>query len=104
VEEMKKNLGAIIERAHARHISVLLAGMEAPPNFGPDYTVSFRQAFRDLAKQYNVTLLPFLLVNVAGNAGLNQGDGIHPNVEGPRIVAENVWPALKPLVAAAPRS
>lgn len=104
VSEMKKNLGAIIARAQARHIAVLLAGMEAPPNFGPEYTVSFRQAYRDLAKQYKVTLLPFLLDNVAGNAGLNQGDGIHPNVAGARIVADNVWTALKPMVAAASAS
>ncbi|HEX4568176.1 MAG TPA: arylesterase [Vicinamibacterales bacterium] len=99
VDEMKKNLGAIIEHAQARHAAVLLAGMEAPPNFGPDYTVSFRQAYRDLAKQYKVTLLPFLLDKVAGNAGLNQGDGIHPNVEGARIVADNVWTVLRPMVA-----
>ena len=104
VAEMKKNLGAIIERAQARHVAVLLVGMEAPPNFGPDYTVSFRQAYRDLSKQYNITLLPFLLDRVAGNAGLNQGDGIHPNVEGARIVADNVWMVLKPMVAAAAHS
>lgn len=104
VDEMKKNLGAIIERAQARHLAVLLAGMEAPPNFGPDYTVSFSQAYRDLAKQYKVTLLPFLLDKVAGNAGLNQGDGIHPNVDGARIVADNVWMVLKPMVAAASAS
>ena len=102
VAEMKKNLGAIIERAHAEHIAVLLAGMEAPPNFGPDYTVSFRQAYRDLAKQYNVTFLPFLLDKVAGNAALNQADGIHPNVAGARIVADNVWTALEPMVKAVP--
>jgi acyl-CoA thioesterase-1 len=101
VDEMKKNLAAVIERAQSKHISVLLAGMEAPPNFGPDYTVSFRQAYRDLAKQYHVALLPFLLDKVAGNAALNQGDGIHPNVEGERIVADNVWTVLKPMVSAA---
>ena len=101
VDEMKKNLAAVIERAQSKHISVLLAGMEAPPNFGPDYTVSFRQAYRDLAKQYHVALLPFLLDKVAGNAALNQGDGIHPNLEGERIVADNVWTALKPIVSAA---
>jgi acyl-CoA thioesterase I len=104
VDEMKKNLGAIIERAQGRHVAVLLTGMEAPPNFGPDYTVSFRQAYRDLAKQYKVTLLPFLLDNVAGNAGLNQGDGIHPNVDGARIVADNVWTVLRPMVTAASAS
>lgn len=104
VDEMKKNLGAIIERAQGRHLAVLLTGMEAPPNFGPDYTVSFRQAYRDLATQYKVTLLPFLLDKVAGNAGLNQGDGIHPNVDGARIVADNVWTVLKPMLAAASAS
>jgi acyl-CoA thioesterase-1 len=101
VDAMKKNLASIIELAQSRHMAVLLAGMEAPPNFGSDYTVSFRQAYRDLAKQYKVTLLPFLLDKVAGNAGLNQGDGIHPNLEGARIVADNVWTVLKPMVAAA---
>jgi len=98
VEEMKKNLGAIIERAQTKHVAVLLAGMEAPPNFGPEYTVSFRQAYRDLAKEHKVTLLPFLLDKVAGDAALNQADGIHPNVEGARIVADNVWAVLKPMV------
>jgi acyl-CoA thioesterase I len=98
ISEMKKNLSAIIEHAHEKHIAVLLAGMEAPPNFGPEYTVSFRQVYRDLAKQYKVTLLPFLLDKVAGNAALNQSDGIHPNVEGAQIVADTVWTVLKPMV------
>jgi acyl-CoA thioesterase I len=104
VSELKKNLAAIIEHAQAKGISVLLAGMEAPPNFGPEYTVSFRQVYRDLAKQYKVTLLPFLLDKVAGVAALNQSDGIHPNVEGARIVADTVWNVLKPMVDAASAS
>jgi acyl-CoA thioesterase I len=104
VTEMKKNLAAIIEQAQGRRIAVLLAGMEAPPNFGPEYTVSFREVFRDLAKQYKVTLLPFLLDKVAGVAALNQSDGIHPNVEGARIVADTVWNVLKPMVDAASAS
>jgi acyl-CoA thioesterase-1 len=104
VSEMKKNLAAIIEHAQQKRIAVLLAGMEAPPNFGPEYTVSFRQVYRDLAKQYKVTLLPFLLDKVAGNAALNQSDGIHPNVEGARIVADTVWSVLKPMVDAAAAS
>jgi acyl-CoA thioesterase-1 len=99
-DAMKKNLAAIIERAQGKGIAVLLAGMEAPPNFGPDYTVSFRQVYRDLAKQYKVTLMPFLLDEVAGVASLNQADGIHPNVEGARIVADHVWAVLKPMVDA----
>jgi acyl-CoA thioesterase-1 len=98
VAEMKKNLAAIIERAQAKRIAVLLTGMEAPPNFGPEYVVSFRQAFADLAKQYKVVFLPFLLAKVAGDPSLNQGDGIHPNIEGARIVADNVWTVLKPMV------
>ena len=76
--------------------------MEAPPNFGPDYTVSFRQVYRDLAREYKVPLLPFLLDKVAGVPSLNQGDGIHPNVDGEQIVADNVWTALKPMVDRAP--
>ena len=104
IAEMKKNLAAIIERAQARRISVLLAGMEAPPNFGPEYTVSFRQVYRDLARQYTVTLLPFLLDRVAGDPSLNQSDGIHPNIEGSQIVADTVWHMLRPMVDAAAAS
>lgn len=104
VAEMKKNLAAIIERAQQKRIAVLLAGMEAPPNFGPEYVVSFRKAYRDLAKDYHVTLLPFLLDKVAGMSSLNQADGIHPNVEGAVIVADNVWTVLKPMVDAAAAS
>jgi acyl-CoA thioesterase-1 len=100
VSEMKKNLAGIIEAAQAKSIAVLLAGMEAPPNFGPEYTVSFRQVYRDLAKEYKVTLLPFLLDKVAGNPALNQGDGIHPNIEGTAIVADTVWNKLRPMVDA----
>lgn len=100
VSQMKKNLGGIIEAAQAKGIAVLLAGMEAPPNFGPEYTVSFRQVYRDLARQHKVTFLPFLLDKVAGNPALNQGDGIHPNIEGTAIVADTVWNALRPMVDA----
>ncbi|HET7698541.1 MAG TPA: arylesterase [Vicinamibacterales bacterium] len=101
VAEMKKNLGGIIEAAKAKGVAVLLVGMEAPPNFGPEYTVSFRQAYRELAREHKVPFLPFLLDKVAGNPALNQGDGIHPNVEGTAIVADTVWQALRPLVDAA---
>ena len=104
VAEMKKNLAAIIELAQEKRISVLLAGMEAPPNFGPEYTVSFRQVYRDLARQYNVKFLPFLLDKVAGEPSLNQADGIHPNVDGSKIVADTVWNVLRPMVDAASAS
>ena len=96
--EMKKNLASIIERSHERGVSVLLLGMEAPPNFGNEYTVSFRQVYRDLARQYRVAFVPFMLDKVAGHADLNQRDGIHPNVEGTRIVADTIWNKLKPML------
>jgi len=72
--------------------------MEAMPNMGQSYTDAFRAAFPELAREENVHLLPFLLDGVAGDRDLNQADGIHPNAAGERIVARNVWKALKPLL------
>ena len=99
VTEMKKNLAEIIERAQSKGVTVILAGMEAPPNLGDEYTGQFRQAYRDLAKKYKVTLIPFLLNGVAGLPEMNQPDGIHPNPSGEKIMTENVWQALEPLLA-----
>jgi len=99
VEELRNNLSTIIERAQARHIDVVLAGMEAPRNFGHDYDVRFHQVYPDVARKYNVPLIPFLLQDVAGIERLNQRDGIHPTAEGAQIVAKNVWTVLKPLLA-----
>jgi acyl-CoA thioesterase I len=96
VAEMKRNLAKIIETAQSKKLAVVLAGMEAPPNYGSEYSVSFRQAYLDLAKQYNVRFVPFLLDKVAGQPSLNQADGIHPNLRGAAIVADTVWAALKP--------
>ncbi len=104
VDQMKKNLAAIIEAAQARQIAVLLAGMEAPPNYGPEYASSFRQVYRDLAREYHVIFVPFMLDKVAGISTLNQADGIHPNTEGTHIVAETLWHALRPMVDAATAS
>lgn len=98
VDELRKNLAAIIERAQARKIPVILAGMEAPPNFGESYTAAFHQVYPDLAKQYHVQVVPFLLQGVAGIERLNQRDGIHPTAEGARIVADNVWTVLRPML------
>ena len=97
--ELKKNLGAVIERANARGVIVILAGMEAPPNFGADYTRQFRGVYTELAQTHRVRFLPFLLDGVAGNASLNQADGIHPNVRGAQMVADLVWAELKPALA-----
>ena len=98
VTQMKENLSAIIEKARERNVVVILAGMEAPPNFGQEYATQFRQAFRDVALRQRVLFLPFLLNNVAGKPELNQADGIHPNQQGTRIVADNVWTVLEPLL------
>lgn len=98
VAELRRNLSTMIERAKARQIAVILAGMEAPPNFGPAYTAAFRGVYRDLAREHNVPLVPFLLQGVAGVASLNQRDGIHPTANGARVVADNVWAVLGPML------
>jgi acyl-CoA thioesterase I len=72
--------------------------MEAPPNFGRDYIVTFHQVYPSLARQYHIAFLPFLLDGVAGDIALNQRDGIHPTARGARIVADNVWTVLKPIL------
>ena len=95
VEAMKDNLTTIVETAMQRDIVVILAGMEAPPNLGQIYTVEFREAFSEVAGEYNVPFVPFLLEGVAGVNELNQSDGIHPNLEGARRVAEHLWPVLE---------
>ena len=96
--EMKKNLAAVIERARSRNIPVVLAGMEAPPNFGPDYTREFRQVYTDLAREHDVRFVPFMLLGVAGIPALNQGDGIHPNARGAEMVADLIWAELEPVM------
>ena len=94
--EMKNNLAAVLDRARDRRSRVILAGMEAPPNNGPDYTREFRNVYSELAAEYKVRFIPFLLQGVAGDAALNQADGIHPNIRGAEIVADLVWAELEP--------
>ena len=98
VAELKRNLTEIITRAKTRRITVILTGMEAPPNYGPAYTSEFRQAFRDLAREHQVPFVPFYLAGVAGNPTLNISDGIHPNPAGAQIVATTIWRALEPVL------
>lgn len=105
VDSMRANIQAIIDRVRAAspNVRILLVGMEAPPNLGPRYTSEFRKVFPEVAERNGATLLPFLLVGVAGIDSLNQGDGIHPNLEGSRRLAETVWRALVPLLGAGVR-
>ena len=100
VDDLTRNLTAIIERAQARKVTVILAGMEAPPNLGRPYASAFRQVYPELAATHRVALLPFLLEGVAGVADLNQEDGIHPNAMGARRVADNLWPYIERAVRA----
>ena len=95
---MQNNLTQIIDRARQRNIVVILAGMEAPPNYGQEYATAFRQVYRDIALKERVLLIPFLLDKVAGHPELNQQDGIHPNMRGAQIVADTVWTALRPVL------
>ena len=97
-DHLRRNLAQMIETAQARGIAVVLAGMEAPPNFGQAYVVEFRQIFPELAKRYHTPLVPFLLEGVAGFSSMNQSDGIHPNAEGATLVADTVWAVLRPVL------
>jgi acyl-CoA thioesterase-1 len=98
VSAMKRNLADIITRAKMRGITVLLTGMEAPPNYGAAYTSEFRQVFRDLAREHEVAFMPFFLDGVAGIDALNQGDRIHPNPDGARLIERKIWASLEPLL------
>jgi acyl-CoA thioesterase-1 len=96
--QLRRNLAQMIETAQARGITVVLAGMEAPPNFGRAYIVEFHEVFPELAQRYRIALVPFLLEGVAGLGAMNQSDGIHPNAEGAARVADNVWAVLRPVL------
>jgi acyl-CoA thioesterase-1 len=95
--ETKKNLQAIIDKVKAKYpdAKIILAGMQIPPNMGQDYTGEFKKIYPELAAKNKISLIPFLLQGVGGDPKLNQDDGIHPNVQGAIIVAENVWKVLK---------
>jgi acyl-CoA thioesterase-1 len=99
-DSLESNLAAIVRRIKLAQPSarILLAVMESPPNLGTRYTTRFREAYTNVARRESLTLVPFLLDNVAGNPALNQSDGVHPNEEGERIVADNVWRVLEPVV------
>lgn len=100
LEETRKNLQAMVDMIQEKlpQTTIVLAGMQIPPNMGPEYTSGFRDIFPQLAEKEDLALIPFLLEGVAGIPELNQGDGIHPTKKGQQLVAENVWEVLAELL------
>jgi len=98
----RANIDAMIALLKGRGIRVLLAGMLAPPNMGPDYAAEFNPIFPELAQAHDVPLYPFFLEGVAAERTLNQADGIHPNARGVEIMVERIMEHIVPLVAPAP--
>ena len=97
VADVRRNLDKIIEAAQARHIDVLLCGMEALPVLGWQYTVDFHQLYPALAAKYHVPLVPFILGGVIGNQRMLQPDMVHPNAAGAAQIAAEIFPYLQPL-------
>jgi len=98
LQETKANLERIIQQLQQASVTVVLAGMKLPPNYGQDYTGGFEALYQALAKQYRLTLIPFFLDGVASSSSLNQADGIHPTGEGYRLIVERIFPTLEPLL------
>ncbi|OLD40033.1 MAG: arylesterase [Candidatus Rokubacteria bacterium 13_1_40CM_2_68_8] len=95
---MRANLEAIVRRLQAAGARVLLAGMRVPPNYGAEYTTQFQAVFPAVARSAKVALMPFLLDGVAADPRLNQPDGIHPTAAGHQVIADRLWPYLRPLL------
>ncbi len=100
IDQTKKNLQTIIDKVKAKYpkVKIVLTGMMVPPNMGKEYSTGFRDIFKEVARKNNAVFVPFLLEGVGGIEKLNQADGIHPNVEGHKIVAENLTKVLYPLL------
>lgn len=100
LKETKQNLQQIIDKVRKKNpeVKIVLAGMQIPPSMGADYAAEFKSLFPELARKNDLVLVPFLLQGVGGIPKLNQGDGIHPTAEGQKILAENVWAQLKPIL------
>jgi len=97
---MRANLQAIIDRTRARHpnAAIVIAGMQLPEYSSDDYVSAFGGIFAALAEKNRATLVPYLLEGVGGNPALNQWDRVHPNAAGQRVLAENVWRVLEPML------
>jgi acyl-CoA thioesterase-1 len=101
IEQIRANLQAIIDRTRARHagVSIIIAGMQLPLSSSDDYVRSFGEMFGVLAEKNRTALIPYLLEGVGGDPELNQPDRVHPNAAGQRVLAENVWRVLEPILA-----
>ena len=100
VAQLKSNLQKIIERVKAKNpeVKTVVAGMQMPPNLGGDYAASFAEIYPELARTNHAALVPFLLEGVGGHPDLNQADHIHPTAAGHKVVAQNVWLVLEPIL------
>lgn len=100
VAETKKSLQSIIDKVKKKYpeAKLVLAGMQIPPNMGQEYSLKFKNLYPELARKNNMTLIPFLLEGVGGIRKLNLPDGIHPTAEGQKIVAQNIWTVLEPIL------
>ncbi|MCA1785926.1 MAG: GDSL-type esterase/lipase family protein, partial [Desulfobacteraceae bacterium] len=94
LDSMAQNLDDTIALALENNLCVILAGMQIPPNYGPEYTKTFRRTFENLARKHGIALIPFLLENVGGETAMNQSDGVHPNPMGHQQIARTVLPYI----------
>jgi acyl-CoA thioesterase-1 len=99
VSQVEANLTRIIDTAQARRIPIVLCGMEALPIHGWPYTMAFHRMYEQIAKRYQLPLVPFVMLDVIGRPELMQADRIHPNAAGARAIADAIWPYLEPLIA-----
>lgn len=98
LNQTRSNIEQIITRLQAAGVTVVLAGMKLPPNYGADYTTRFAALYPDLARRYRLVSMPFFLEGVAAKTALNQADGIHPTTEGYRVIVNHLMPILEPLL------
>ena len=98
VATVERNISTMIERAQARGINVLLCQMEAPPLGGLSYTLEFHRVYTRLAERYKVPLVPFFLLSIIGNDQLDLNDTLHPNAAGHKVIAQTIWPHLRPML------
>ncbi|XGC81164.1 arylesterase [Bdellovibrio bacteriovorus] len=95
IEDSQKNLAAAIEYAQKEKVRVILCGLYMPPNYGKAYTDQFKKMYESLASKYKLVFIPFILDKVGGNPKYNLADGIHPNEEGHKVIAETIFSTLK---------